>query len=183
MKTHTDTPHIISAIARAAIANVIHEEGGYVDDPVDRGGKTRFGISQKSYPKLDIASLTLEQAEHIYYTDYWVSIRGDRLPHAVALVVFDCAVNQGVGTASKLLQRAISAEADGIIGSRTVAMACALDAAYVCRAFTDLRELNYCEIVEADPTQSRFISGWVQRAKRVRDQALKLSLDDDQEWL
>lgn len=183
MKTHTALPHTISAIARAAITHVIHEEGGFVDDPADRGGKTRFGISQKSYPKLDIANLTLEQAEHIYFTDYWVSIRGDRLPHAVAFIVFDCAVNMGVGTASKLLQQAVSAEVDGIIGSRTVALTCAFSPAYVCRYFTDIREVAYCDIVEADPTQSRFISGWVQRAKRVRDQGLKLSLDDKQVWL
>jgi lysozyme family protein len=183
MKTHTALPHIISAIARSAITHVIVEEGGYVDDPVDRGGKTRFGISQKSYPDLDIASLTREQAENIYFTDYWLSIRGDRLPHAVAFSVFDCAVNMGAGTSSKLLQRAVGVGDDGIIGSRTIAMTCAIDAAYVCRVFTDLREIHYCDIVEADPTQSRFISGWVHRAKRVRDQALKLIVQDEQEWL
>lgn len=178
MKTHT--PHIqISAMARSAIAHVLCAEGDFVDDPVDRGGKTRFGISQKSYPDLDIAHLTREQAELIYYRDYWVSIRGDRLAHAVAFCVFDCAVNQGVGTAAKLLQRALAVEADGIVGSRTLAMASVFNEADLCRLFCDLRLKHYCDIVEQDPSQSRFISGWVSRALRVRDQSLKLVSTDD----
>lgn len=182
MKTPIDPPHIISALARSAITHVLTEEGGYVDDPVDRGGKTRFGISQKAYPKLDIANLTIEQAEQIYYRDYWLSIRGDRLPHAVAFLVFDAAVNMGVGMAAKSLQRAASVNADGIIGSRTLGMVSTLPVAYLCKVFTDLRIKHYCEIVEASPSQSRFICGWVNRAFRVRDQSMKLLSSDEKEW-
>jgi lysozyme family protein len=174
MKTPTSHTQIISAMAHSAIAHVLCAEGGYVDDPLDRGGKTRFGISQKAYPDLDIARLTREQAEAIYYRDYWLSIRGDRLAHAVAFSVFDCAVNQGVGTAAKLLQRALSVDADGIIGSRTLAMASVFNEADLCRLFCDLRVKHYCETVKNDPALSRFIYGWVSRALNVRNRSLNL---------
>jgi len=89
-----------------AFAVVVGIEGGYVNDPHDPGGETKFGISKRAYPQLDIASLTLEQAHAIYLRDYWHLCKCDELAPDFALVVFDCAVNQGAGTALKL--RALS---------------------------------------------------------------------------
>ncbi|MBI5843910.1 MAG: hypothetical protein HZB23_04475 [Deltaproteobacteria bacterium] len=45
-------------------------EGGYVNDPADPGGETRFGISRRAYPNEDIKALTRERAAEIYYRDY-----------------------------------------------------------------------------------------------------------------
>ena len=47
-------------------------EGGYVNDPIDKGGETKYGISKRSYPNLDIKNLTKEQAREIYYKDFWL---------------------------------------------------------------------------------------------------------------
>ena len=99
---------------------VIAAEGGYSDDPNDSGGKTKFGISQKAYPDLDIAALTLADAKAIYKRDYWDKIKGDLLHYPLNIYVFDCAVNQGVGTAIKLLQKTVGVPQDGILGTATL---------------------------------------------------------------
>lgn len=92
---------------------VISHEGGYVNDPADPGGETKFGISKRSYPKLNIADLTLEQAIVIYRTDFWDKIKGDQLPFPVAYQLFDFAANSGISTAIRYLQRAIGVADDG----------------------------------------------------------------------
>lgn len=82
---------------------VVAQEGGYVSDPADPGGETRYGISKRAYPNVDIKTLTLEQARDIYLNDYWREAGCDQLAPEMALLVFDCAVNQGVGRAKQLV--------------------------------------------------------------------------------
>lgn len=96
-------------------------EGGYVNDPRDPGGETNFGISKRSHPKVNIKKLTREGAIAIYKKQYWDTASCDDLPPMVALAMFDCAVNQGVGAARRLLQKALRVKADGIIGPKTMA--------------------------------------------------------------
>lgn len=71
----------------------------------DSGGITKYGISQKAYPTLDIAHLTPEQAKALYQRDYWAPIRGDGIPWPLCVVAFDAAVNQGVGMAKRWLAK------------------------------------------------------------------------------
>ena len=54
-----------------AFEKVLRHEGGYVNDPLDLGGETKYGISKRSYPHLDIKNLTLDQAKQIYFRDFW----------------------------------------------------------------------------------------------------------------
>lgn len=108
---------------RKAVALILKHEGGYVHDKNDPGGETNFGISKRAYPAENIAALTVERAKELYYRDYWLPVRGDDLPPALALVTFDMAVNAGVGTAVKLLQRALGVTADGVLGPVTLAKA------------------------------------------------------------
>lgn len=86
----------------AAFQIVVGIEGGYVDRPDDPGGATKFGISQRAYPALDIKNLTLDQAQAIYLKDYWDACGCELMPWERALCVFDCAVNEGQGTARSL---------------------------------------------------------------------------------
>lgn len=81
------------------LEHVLKWEGGYVNDPNDPGGETNYGISARAYPNLDIRSLTKDQAADIYFRDYWLKVGADKLPTAIAICAFDCAVNQGVGRA------------------------------------------------------------------------------------
>lgn len=99
---------------------IIGHEGGYVNDPRDPGGETKYGISKKAYPYADIKNLTLDQAKEIYKRDYWDRLEADKLPESVRLMVFDCGVNCGLTAAKKILQRAAGAKDDGVIGPKTM---------------------------------------------------------------
>ena len=94
-------------------------EGGYVNDPADPGGETRYGISKRAHPDVDIKSLTLDQARDIYRRDYWQAASCDSMPERIGHLVFDCAVHHGVKTAIKLLQRALKVADDGEFGPIT----------------------------------------------------------------
>jgi lysozyme family protein len=108
-----------------AIEFVLRMEGGETveNNPNDPGGETKFGISKKAYPNLDIANLTREDAKEIYKKDYWETCRCDELPTPLAIAVFDTAVNQGTGKARRLLQTSLGVIADGVIGEQTITAA------------------------------------------------------------
>ena len=93
----------------------------YEENPNDPGGGTKFGISQRSYPKLDIKNLTWDEAKAIYKTDFWQACRCDELPDGFDIVVMDAAFNQGTGPARRMLQTSLGVIADGIIGDNTIA--------------------------------------------------------------
>ena len=112
-----------------ALAGVLRQEGGYVNDPRDPGGETKFGISKRAFPNLDIANLTVDQASDIYRRDYWDVVKGDQLPSALAACVFSCAVNMGNDKAVRLLQRACGVQVDGILGQNTLRAASRLEGA------------------------------------------------------
>ena len=100
---------------------VIGHEGGYVDNASDPGGRTKYGISQRSYPDVDIAQLSLEGAKAIYKRDYFDRLSLDVADPGLALVAFDAAVNNGVGQAARWLQAALGVAVDGVIGNQTKA--------------------------------------------------------------
>lgn len=103
------------------------EGGGKV--VVDTGGITKYGISKKAYPNLDIERLTEEEAIEIYRRDYWERIRGDEIAEiskVLAFCVFDYSVNSGVWGASVMLQKVLvkffrmELKLDGVIGAKTI---------------------------------------------------------------
>ena len=144
----------------AAFAVIVGEEGGYARDPADPGGETKFGISQRAYPALDIATLTLEDAKAIYRRDYWERHRCGEMPWHWALAMFDAAINQGGG--ARWAQRALSAAEDGAVGPETLAlMAKAPGDDY--RAFLALRAEAYARL----PAFGTFGHGWLKRLFRI----------------
>lgn len=100
---------------------LLGHEGGYVNDPKDRGGETKYGISKRAYPGEDIANLTVERAKALYLRDYWGPAGCDAVPHGIRFDLFDMAVNSGVKAAVKTLQKAAGAEPDGVLGPKTLA--------------------------------------------------------------
>lgn len=103
-----------------AFAKLIGHEGGFVDHPRDKGGPTRFGLSQRSYPNLDLKALTPDQAKAIYKRDFWDRAQCDRLPPALAFQVFDGAVNSGMGNSIRWMQAAAGVAVDGQVGPLTL---------------------------------------------------------------
>jgi len=91
---------------KKAVEFVFKWEGGYSNDPNDPGGETKFGISKRSYPELDISKLTLEQAKKIYYENYWLKSGCQNMEYPLNLVVFDTAVNMGRRRAEKIYDEA-----------------------------------------------------------------------------
>ena len=106
-----------------ALERVFEWEGGEVNDPADPGGHTKYGISARAYPGLDIGALTRAHAAEIYRRNYWLPVRGDSalLEQQTANVLFDFAVNAGVRTAVRLAQRVAGATEDGVFGPKTLA--------------------------------------------------------------
>jgi len=142
---------------------LISHEGGYVNDPRDPGGETKFGISKRAYPQVDIKALTLESAKAIYKRDYWDRAQCDKLPPSVAYVLFDAAVNSGIGQAIRFLQRAVNVADDGVIGPMTIAAVSRLDAEAICARYIGQR----LEFMTKLTTWDVYSKGW---ARRLADQ-------------
>ena len=148
----------------------LKHEGGYVHDPKDLGGETNFGIAKRFYPDVDIKNLTEEEAKEIYKQDYWVKNRVEELPENLRHIFFDMCVNQGRGTAVKILQRACNAKGanlaiDGGFGPGTHA---AIDTYKPSIERVRCYRLKfYYDLVNKKPEQERFLFGWFKRALSV----------------
>lgn len=115
-----------------AFVRLLGVEGGFTDDPKDKGNwtggefgvghleGTKYGISAAAYPLEDIRGLTLARAMDLYRHDYWGPAGCDVLPDAIKYAVFDMAVNSGVLQAVKTLQATVGADADGVVGPKTL---------------------------------------------------------------
>jgi lysozyme family protein len=160
----SNTP-VFSARFVKSIELVLQHEGGYVNDPLDAGGETNFGISKRAYPNLDIRNLTVDQAKHIYFNDYWKPIRGDLIvTNELAYQLFDMAVNAGTGAAARLLQRIVGTTDDGVIGPVTLK---AIDRypsiGRLIGEYKFSRARHYALIVAKNHSQVRFLRGWINR--------------------
>lgn len=154
-----------------AFERLIGHEGGYTDNPKDRGNwdsgiigvgtlkGTKFGIAAHKYPTLDIKNLTLEQAKAIYRRDYWDPMECDQLPFAVAFEVFDVAVNHGVARAVLMLQETAGVEADGDLGPVTLAAVNAMHPDRFQMRFNAARLDFYTQL----STWPAFGRGWARR--------------------
>jgi len=151
------------------IEQVIESEGGYVDDPTDKGGETKYGISKKAYPKEDIKALTIERAKELYYLHYWKPSKTYLVPEPLRHVYFDMVVNFGTRGAGKVLQSAINGKykgavvVDGRVGPQTLKSIKKLEVDRL-RAY---RVLKFASIVVKNPPQEKFWFGWYRRALHV----------------
>lgn len=109
-----------------AFDRLMGNEGGYTTGEGDPGGETNWGISKRSYPDVDIKSLTRDQAKAIYMRDFWNRIHADELADGVAFQAFDFAVNSGIETSVRKLQLAVGVADDGHWGPHTQAAAAAM---------------------------------------------------------
>lgn len=159
-----------SKVWNTAFDLLMINEGGYVNDPNDSGGQTKYGISKKAYPDLDIKNLTIAQAMEIYHKDYWDRCKCDYIPDALSVAVFDFAVNSGVKTAIKKLQIALGVKADGIIGNQTVGACNRLPLKKVLDDYMNLR-LDYLMSL---PKWKHYGNGWGSRVERTKKKCEEL---------
>jgi lysozyme family protein len=167
-----------------AFRAVVGEEGGFTANPADPGNwtggacgsgrcvGTKYGISAAAYPTLDIAALTLDDAQTIYRRDYWDKMQGDNLPPALALLVFDAAVNSGVSRAVRWLQSAIGVKADGVLGA--VSLAAARNSAGHGAAVLAEFQAQRLMFLAGLPTWRTFGLGWARRLCRMQYEALRV---------
>jgi lysozyme family protein len=149
-----------------AFALLLDHEGDFSDHKDDKGGATRFGVTeavarQAGYTG-DMRTLPVELAKRIYLDSYWRPVRADDLPPGVRYIVFDGAVNSGPAQSALWLQRALGVTADGVIGPRTLAAAYAKDAQQLKTAILAQR-LRFMTSLTNWPAFSR---GW---ARRIAD--------------
>jgi len=145
-----------------AIDEILIQEGGYVNDPADRGGETKYGISKRSFPQVDIPSLTVEEAKSLYRETYW---RFESVENQmVANKLLSMAIHMGLSQAVRLLQTILRISSDGQFGPRTLTE---VNSMYPSLLLTELRiacAVYYAKIVSRDTSQLKFITGWMRRA-------------------
>ncbi|GHU17859.1 hypothetical protein FACS189472_05360 [Alphaproteobacteria bacterium] len=153
-----------------AFKYLMYHEGGYSNNPADAGGETKYGISKRSYPHLDIKKLTQDQARHIYFVDFWLKAKCEQIEDEnISIKFFDLCVNTGIAQAVKLIQRSlrstgISVTEDGIIGSITLAAINNADSTDLLAALKSEAAGYYRLIANISPSQQTFINGWLRRA-------------------
>jgi len=156
----------------AAFEKLIGHEGGYVSAEQakrtnDPGGETKYGVSKRSYPGEDIASLTLDRAKFLYRRDYWGPAGCDSVPDGLKFDLFDMAVNSGVVRAIKTLQTAARESDDGVIGPRTLQALQSMPAAALVARFNGARLMFMTDL----SNWGNFSKGW---ARRIANNLLSL---------
>lgn len=137
------------------------ETSKITDDPRDRGGLTKYGISQTAHPGVDIRNLTEAGATAIYKRMYWDAVSGDKLNPIIAACTFDAAVNMGPLTARLMLQRVAKVKQDGDIGPATLAALAKISPRSFVKAYTRERLYQYALMDKLDDIYGR---GWINRA-------------------
>jgi lysozyme family protein len=171
----------MQSVYQAALAHISAYEGGEVNDPSDPGGHTNMGITQRTLDRvrrkhpdaglpISVSDLTRANVEFIFRVEYWNPCRCSDLPGAIAIMAFDCAVNQGIGDAIRFIQRSAGATVDGLIGPKTIAAANHCDSAKMLREMAALRGYDYALL---DNLDDRFGLGWMRRLFACYDLAIK----------
>ena len=159
----------------AALAAILHHEGGFVNHPRDPGGMTNLGVTKKVWEEWvghevderTMRALTPGDVAPLYKKMYWDRVRGDELPDGVDYIVFDTAVNSGPGRAIRFLQGCVGVEMDGAFGPRTLAAVRAADAKQIVADYAK-RRLSFLQDL---PTWDTFGRGWSRRVAEVQNTA------------
>jgi lysozyme family protein len=150
------------------IEPILNWEGDYVNDPKDPGKETKYGISKKYHPDLDIKNLTLEKAKQIYFDEYWKPIKGQELPPGINILVLDCAINQGVKIAIICLQQSVPTIVDGIIGPKTISATKVQNPDTTTMNIMAYRALRYSKT----RNYKRYGKGWLRRLADIHRHAV-----------
>ncbi|KAF7787182.1 hypothetical protein PRUB_a4059 [Pseudoalteromonas rubra] len=166
------------------ILTILHHEGAFRRDgglnnhASDRGGLTKYGISQKAYPRLDIRNLDLTKAVRLYYRDYWEPMQCDHVPTGLALMLLDGAVQHGVDGMTRMVQGTVSAAIDGLFGSLTLKAVLGKMPSQLITGLLAERSRLYFGICQDDPTQRINLNGWFNRLAQVTERCFTTLASD-----
>lgn len=154
---------------------MLQSEGGFSNHSQDPGGMTNLGVTKAVWEnwvghpvnEKEMRNLTPEKVEPLYKRKYWDACRCDDLPAGVDYVVFDFAVNAGVGRSAKTLQSVVGATPDGAIGPKTITAVYALPPSEIVDKFSSAREAFYRSL----PTFDVFGKGWLNRVAHAQKAA------------
>lgn len=154
-----------------ALERTLAFEGGYVNDPADPGGETKYGISARAHPEVDIKSLTRNRAGEIYYEEYWTRFGYGRLERAeIAAKCFDLAVNLGPHRSHVLLQKAVNRTAqarldvDGALGPKTIEAVNGHPLPAHLLAELRLGAIEHYVDLAVKKGMQKYLAGWIRRA-------------------
>jgi len=158
---------------------VMQSEGGYVWDKDDAGGETNLGVTAGAWGAYlgrpinsgEMQALTKDTVKPFYRQMYWDKVKGDDLPAGVDYAVFDFAVNAGVSRAAKFLQRSVGAVDDGVIGGGTLNKVAVTNKQRLLAAFADQKQRFYNGLALSNPSQQKFLKGWLARVDKVQTAA------------
>ena len=145
-----------SEIYTQALHFVLNKEGGFVDDPDDKGGATNKGVTQGTYdayrkthkkPMQTVKNITDVEVSDIYYNNYWLAAGCDKMTPAFAVISFDTAVNMGVGRVKEFMQAAEYTSTDKFLLARIG---------------------KYVEFAQSG-NQAKFLLGWLNRVFSLID--------------
>lgn len=160
-------------------SRTIGHEGKFQANPKDRGnwtgGKvgvgelkgTKWGLAAMTYPHLDIANITLEQAKEIYFNDWWLKLKMDCWPNVMKYQLFDAAFNHGTGRANQFLQFAARVKDDGVIGPKTITAVNSTEPNDLVLRFLAKRLRYFTEV----KTWAEFSKGWSLRVAQCLEYA------------
>lgn len=166
---------------------ILSFEGGFVNDPNDRGGATNKGVTIATYRHVfgkdktvaDLKNITDKEWDMVYRSQYWYQMRADDIAdQSIANLMVDFAWTSGVARASKYLQRAVGAKQDGIVGAKTLHAVNATDPKALFKTLHTQREAYIRSIAKG--TQRKFLRGWLRRLDGIQYGLLKN--DDDEIW-
>ena len=163
---------------KQALEYLVKSEGGYVDNPKDPGGRTNLGVTQKVWEswvgresnEKEMRALTKTDVEPLYKRKYWDACRCDDLPTGLDYLVFDFAVNAGVGRSAKTLQSCVGVSVDGQIGNQTIEAIKKIAPSDLIERFSETK-INFYKSLVTFPT---FGKGWLNRVEEVKTTALKM---------
>lgn len=153
--------------------DILKHEGGYSNDKDDPGGETKYGISKRQYPSLNIKSITKELAKGIYYYDYWIKSKANIIAEVsfqVATKYCDIAINTGIKRAFQILKNAMydlgytiydGIDVEFILKLKSI---CDNKKEVLINNIIKHQKSFYISLTEKKPSLKKFLKGWLKRA-------------------
>ena len=151
------------------IDEVLEREGGarVTNDPSDSGGRTQYGIAERSNPTAwKNGPPTEKEARAIYLQKYVIGPGYHRIPPThkkTQVMLIDYGVNSGPTIATQKVQEIVGAEVDGVLGNETLNKLVRWDDRALCNALAAARMKMVCRLVQKRPKDLKFLYGWVDR--------------------